>query len=362
MKLVIFAGGSGRRLWPISRQASPKQFEPIIGDKSTLQLAVGRVEATYGLENVFISTGERYVDIIARQLPGLPPGNLIGEPTRRDLAAAVGLAMMHLSHAAAPHEPVAILWGDNYMNEVPTFLRLLAAAEQIIHQGEGKIVFMGETPRFANDNLGWLGLGERKGETEGTPYFQFGSLTYRPKLEQCRQMFADKTHVWNTGYFVTTCGYILDAYQRFQPEMWAGLQQIQAAIGTDEYQETLQRVYPQLPVASFDDAILTHLDPADALVLHDHLGWSDPGTLYALKEAINPEAAANVTQGLVKVENSQDCLVYNYENQKLVAVVGVEGMIVINTPDALLVVHKDQIPLVKKLVDGLVGTELEKFS
>ncbi|MCL4871110.1 MAG: NTP transferase domain-containing protein [Anaerolineae bacterium] len=362
MKLVIFAGGSGRRLWPISRQASPKQFEPIIGDRSTLQLAVGRVEASYGLENIFISTNERYVDIIARQLPGMPAANLIGEPTRRDLAAAVGLAMMHLSHAAAPNEPVAILWGDNYMNEVPTFVRLLAAAEQLIEQGQGKIIFMGETPRFANENLGWLGLGGRVGEINGTPYYQFGSLTYRPQLEQCQQMFAQKSHVWNTGYFITTCDYVLAAYQKHQPEMWDGLAKIQAAIGLPHYQETLHRVYPHLPVASFDDAILTHLDPADALVLHDHLGWSDPGSLYALKEAINPNAAANVTQGLVQLENSQDCLVYNYEPHKLLAAVGLEGMIVINTPDAILVVPKDQIPLVKKMVDGLVGTALEKYS
>ena len=362
MKIVIFAGGSGRRLWPISRQASPKQFEPIIGTKSTLQLAVERVEERYGLENIFISTGARYVDIIARQLPGLPATNLIGEPTRRDLAAAVGLAMIHLSRVAAPGEPVAILWGDNYMNEVPTFLRLLAAAEQLVQQQKGHIIFMGETPRFANDNLGWLGLRGRVDEVDGTPYYQFGSLTYRPKLEQCREMFAAGTHVWNTGYFVTTCDYTLAAYQQYQPEMWAGLQAIQQTIGTEGYEEALNRVYPQLPVASFDDAILTHLDADEALVLHGHLGWSDPGTLYALKEAINPHAAVNVTQGLVQVANSQDCLVYNYENHKLLAVVGVEGMIVINTPDAILVVHKDQIPLVKKMVDGLVGTALEKFS
>ena len=92
------------------------------------------------------------------------------------------------------------------------------------------------------------------------------------------------------------------------------------------------------------------------------MGWSDPGTLYALKEAINPNLTANVTKGLVIAENISDSLVYNYEADKLVAVVGVEGMIVVNTEDALLVVHKDQIPLVKKMVNGLEGTNLEKYS
>ncbi|VAW40967.1 Mannose-1-phosphate guanylyltransferase (GDP), partial [hydrothermal vent metagenome] len=122
MKIIIFAGGSGRRLWPISRQKSPKQFEPIIGDKSTLRLAVDRVADTYGSENIFISTNERYVDIIREQLPELPIANVIGEPTRRDLAAAVGLALAHLAHATPAdtldEEPVAILWGDNYMDQV----------------------------------------------------------------------------------------------------------------------------------------------------------------------------------------------------------------------------------------------------
>ena len=155
MKLVIFAGGSGRRLWPISRQKSPKQFEPILGSKSTLQLAVDRVLDVYGADNVFISTNFKYVDLVREQLPELPAGNVIGEPARRDLAAAVGLAMMHLAHASdSDEEPVAILWGDNYMDQVDTFREVLAAAETLLAEKKANILFVGETPRFANENLG----------------------------------------------------------------------------------------------------------------------------------------------------------------------------------------------------------------
>ncbi len=365
MKIVIFAGGSGRRLWPISRQKSPKQFEPIIGNKSTLQLAVERVSPTYGLQNLFISTNERYADIIRRQIPDLPPTNVIGEPARRDLAAAVGLAIAHLSQATTgslEEEPVAILWGDNYMDNVPNFLRVLAAAEELLRGGQANILFIGETPRFANENLGWIGLGDKLGDVEGQPYYRFQSLSYRPPLEVCRRMFAEKTHVWNTGYFVTTLGYVRHLYQTYQPQMWQQLAQIEAVIGQPHYAQTLQTIYPQLAVQSFDDAILQHIPGEAALVLHSEMGWSDPGTLYALKEAINPDPSANVVQGLVVANESRDCLVYNYEPQKLLAVVGVEGLIVVNTADAMLVVHKDQIPLVKKLVDGFEGTHLESFS
>ena len=366
MKIVIFAGGSGRRLWPISRQKSPKQFEPIIGAQSTLQLAVSRVLDTYGAENIFISTNEKYAEMVQAQLPELPSGNIIGEPTRRDLAAAVGLAMSHLSHATPGNqfddEPVAILWGDNYMDHVPNFLKVMATAEKLLERKEANILFMGETPRFANDNLGWLGLGEKLGVLDGQPYYRFGSLIYRPALADCQRMFAEKSHVWNTGYFVTTLGFVRQLYQTHQPNLWQQLGKIEAAIGQDHYRRVLHEIYPGLDVLSFDDAVLKYVAPEQALVLHAEMGWSDPGTLYALKEAINPDATANVTKGLVITDNCQDSLVYNYDEGKLLVTVGVEGMVVVNTEDAVLVVHKDQIPLVKKIVDGFEGTELEKYS
>lgn len=363
MKLVIFAGGSGRRLWPISRQKSPKQFEPILGSKSTLQLAVDRVLDVYGGENIFVSTNLKYVDMVQEQLPEVPAQNIIGEPERRDLAPAVGLAMMHLAHASeSEDEPIAILWGDNYMDQVETFQDVLAAAERLLNEKKADILFVGETPRFANENLGWIGLGEELGKVGERPFYAFNSLTYRPDKELCNQIFAKKSHVWNTGYFVTTVGYIQKQYQQRQPEMWAQLQEIGQKIGQDDYLDTLNKVYPQFETISFDDAILEFVPPSDAVVLHGEMGWSDPGTLYALKEAINPDLTANVTKGQVIIENVSDSLVYNYESDKLVAVVGVDSMIVVNTEDALLVVHKDQIPLVKKMVNDLEGTDLENYS
>lgn len=361
MKIVIFAGGFGRRLWPISLSTSPKQFEPIIGDRSTIQLAVERVLGQYGAENIFISTNERYADIIRQQLPEIPEQNVIGEPTRRDLAAAVGLALMHLAHVGTADEPVAILWGDNYMKDVARFGQVVGTAERLIQQGATKLAFMGESPRFANPNLGWIELGEQLGELDGQSYYRFGGLTYRPPQEACKRMFASGNCVWNTGYFITTIGYVLEAYQKYQPAIWAKLNAIGQTIGTAGYTAALNEIYPQIESISFDDAILTHLNLDEALVLHAPMGWSDPGTLYALKEAINPDPAANVTRGLVREDGSQDSLIYNYEPHKLVMAVGLEGMIVINTKDAILVVHKDDIPKVKNIVEGLAGTDLERF-
>jgi mannose-1-phosphate guanylyltransferase len=260
------------------------------------------------------------------------------------------------------NEPVAILWGDNYMTNVENFLKVLAAAECLVADRKAEILFIGETPRFANQNLGWIGLGENAGEVNGMPYYDYQSLTYRPLLDECQQMFAGKRHSWNTGYFVTTPAFVLELYRRYQPLMWRQLHEIEATIGRPEYGETLRRVYPEMERVSFDDAILAHVAPSQALVIHGEMGWSDPGTLYALKEAINPDRQTNTTKGLVISEGSEDCLVYNYEEDKVLVAIGLKGMVIVNMEDALLVVHKDDIPLVKKVVNSFEGNELEKYS
>lgn len=362
MKVIIFAGGSGRRLWPISLKNSPKQFEPILGDQSTLQLAVQRVQAVVGLENILIATNLNYLPLVAAQLPELPAANLIGEPVRRDLAAAVGLAMIHAGRMATADEPIAILWGDNYLENVATFQALLGAAAALVRQQQARIVFMGETPRFANHNLGWLGLGARLGEAQGFAYHRFESLHYRPALDECERMFASGRYVWNTGYFVTTPAFVQAQYALHQPALWADLSRLAESLGDPTYEAMLHAIYPQLPEASFDDAILRHIAPENAVVLHAPLGWSDPGTLYALKEAINPDPQANVTRGFVIDDASHDCLLYNYEPNKLLAAIGLEGVIVVNTGQALLVVHKDHIPLVKKMVDRLAEGEWRHYT
>jgi len=362
MKIVVFAGGTGRRLWPISRQKSPKQFEPIIDSKSTVQLTMDRLKNLVGIENIFISTNERYVDILVEQLPDVPVDHFIGEPERRDLAAAVGLAMLHIHNEFGPNEAVAIVWGDNYMTDEAAFVRLLNSGESIIKEGKAKIVYIGETPRFANNNLGWIGIGEERGEAEGLAYHDYVSWIYRPPLLECEQMFASGNFVWNTGYFVTTSGFILEAYQEFQPTIWNGLQEISQTLNDSSYTSTLQRVYPNFESVSFDDAIVRNIDTKLAVVLHGKTGWSDPGTLYALKESVDSDPEVNVKKGLVVELSTRDSLLYNYEDGKLLAVAGLDGMVVVNTEDAILVVHKDDINLVKEIVNGLIETELEKYS
>lgn len=325
-------------------------------------MAVERIRAAYGEQDILVSTNERYLEILREQLPSIPEQNFISEPARRDLAAAVGLAMLHANRKFGAEETVAIVWGDNYMTNSESFLQMMSGAEKLLQAGEANIVFMGETARFANNNLGWIGLGEQLGDINKQKYFEFSSWAYRPSHEECRRMFEAGNFVWNTGYFVTRPRFILEAYQRFQPTMWTLLEEIGESIGHDVYPRKLRQIYPKIESASFDDAIVKNINSEHGVVMHAEMGWSDPGTLYALKESINPDPQANVSRGLVKSIQTRDSLLFNYEQDKLLAVAGLDGMVVVNTRDALLVVHKDDVQLVKQLVNELADSDLERYS
>jgi mannose-1-phosphate guanylyltransferase len=155
MKIVIFAGGVGTRLWPLSRKKSPKQFEKIVGDLSTLQHSVRRLFPEVDPEDVYISTGKKYRDLIESQLPEIPQENIIVEPEMRDVGPAVGL-ITALFAKIAPDESMAILWGDHLVKNEQAFKSMLFAADELIQKDNERIVFLAHTPRFANQNLGWI--------------------------------------------------------------------------------------------------------------------------------------------------------------------------------------------------------------
>ncbi|MEI6886863.1 MAG: sugar phosphate nucleotidyltransferase [bacterium] len=352
MKLIIFAGGAGTRLWPISRNSTPKQFDKLFNGKSTIQLAVERVKDLWGIENVYISTNKKFKDIILDQLPDLPVNNLILEPERRDVAAAILLSFLRLNTDGYTGE-VGILWADHLMDRVDSFQSSLKTAEVLIQKHPDKFVYFGERPRFANHNLGWINFGKEVCFENGQTVRAFLGWKYRPELKECEKMFRSNDWYWNTGYFITTIKFVLGLYKQFMPEMYKSLLKVFELYGTSKFDSELEKVYPILESISFDNAIVEKTKPSDALVLVNDFGWSDPGTLYALKEALEESNSANVAKGEVFNYQSEDCLVMNYEENKLVTTIGLKGYVVVNTDDALVVVHKDDVPKVKELVGEL---------
>ncbi len=360
MKVVIFAGGVGTRLWPLSRKNTPKQFEKIVGDKSTLQLAFDRLLPDFKPEDIYISTGKKYENTVRMHLPQIPPENFIFEPEMRDIGPAVGVAMGILGKNY-PDSPVAIIWSDHFVKKERRFREVLNFAKDLVSKDENSLIFIGQRARFANQNLGWIEFGEEVGDIRGTKIFRFKKLIYRPSLEDAEKFLESQTYAWNPGYFVTTPKFLLSQYEKFSPKSWEGIMKIQEAFGSSNYENVLQKIYPTFEKISFDNAILEKIDPKQVFVIAADLGWSDVGAWEALKEALSKKPDENVTRGKVLLEDASDNLVFNYTDQ-LVVGIDLSKMIVINTDDVLLVCPKDSVPKIKKLVESLKGTEHENLT
>lgn len=360
MKAVIFAGGVGTRLWPLSRKKTPKQFEKIIGEKSTLQLAAERLQPDFDWSDIYVSTGQAYAGIVYEQMPEVPRENVIGEPEMRDVGPAVGLVTAILSKVT-PREPMVILWSDHLVNNTSLFRKLLAVADQVVKDNPRRIIFIAQKPRFASQNLGWIEFGKKKLSQDGILIHEFVDFQYRPNLQTAKKYFTSGHHAWNLGYFVTTPEFLWDQYKRFAPNLYQGLSRIRDAWKTPKYTKILQEVYPKLEKIAFDNAILEKLNPSQAFVISENIGWSDIGAWEALKEALENTQDKNVTKGKVLLTNTVDTLVYNYTPQLLVTI-DLKGFLVVNTQDVLLICRKDSVPKIKKLVENLNGTDKENLT
>jgi len=345
MKFIIFAGGIGTRLWPLSRRNSPKQFDKIFNGHSTIEMAVERVASVFGYNDIYIQTTDNFKDIVHQQIPQLPLDNIIIEPALRNIGPAVYLAA-HKLQTIGYHGSIAILWADHLMDNPDEFTSALKLAEHLITKNPSRFVFMAEQPRFANNNLGWIKVGKSLGQENGIEYFKFLGWRYKPSTRICNKMFASGEYFWNPGYFITSVDFLVEQYQKLAPQIFF-------AINQDNYS--------QAPIISFDQAIIEKIDLSQAVILKTNLAWSDPGTLYALKEALADNLKDNVTQGQVYNLASEDCLVYNLEPKKIVTTVGLKGVVVVNTKNALIVVPKDKVKYITELVSQLKQNGLTKY-
>ncbi|HSX04860.1 MAG TPA: sugar phosphate nucleotidyltransferase [Candidatus Saccharimonadales bacterium] len=348
MKLIIFCGGSGTRLWPLSRHAFPKQFIKMFDGKSTFQLAIERIAPVFGIENIIISTTKAYRGYITEQLPELPLSNIIEEPEKRDLGPAVGLNLIHLKKIGYSG-PVALLWADHLMENVQEFINGLKTAEAICTSDPKKVVLISEKPRFPNNNLGWIHFGEK----DQSGCYAFAGFKYKPEFATCEDMFKSGEWDWNPGYMVYDVDNALGLFETFAPEVYSSLMKIYDAIGTVRETHVTSEVYPTIPKIHHDYIIPENLSSDNAVVVRSDMGWSDPGTLYALKEALTKTEADNLQMGTVKTLETSDTLIVNEEKNKLVTTIGLSGMVVVNTDDVLIVVPKTEILKVTELVNQL---------
>ncbi len=361
MKAIIFAGGTGTRLWPLSRKKSPKQFEKLVGEKSTLQLAVERLKPDFADKDIYISTNITYKDVIKEQLPSIPNENFLFEPEKKDVGPAIALAM-GMFYRTDPKKPIAILWSDHLVKRISLFRKILKVAGDYIKKNPNKIVFIAHKPRYASVNLGYIHIGGKKYEANGVHFYQFEGFKYRPDEETAKKFFHSGDYAWNLGYFVTTSGFIYEEFKRLSPNIYHNTESILKYFKTANFQKELRSKYGKVESISFDNAILENLEKEDALVIVEDVGWSDIGAWESLKEALENHPYENVIRGKVFIEHVRDSLIYNYEDKKLIVAVDLDENIVVNTKDVLLITKKTSVSKIKSLVESFEGTEHEKLT
>jgi mannose-1-phosphate guanylyltransferase len=356
MRIVIRAGGVGTRLWPWSRQDRPKQFLPLFGWESPVQVAIKRfLEAGItDAEHIFVSVGKRSLDLALEQLPEIPRGQMIVEPLRRDTAAAVGLETIWVEHNAGPGV-VASLGSDHYVERPKEFIRALKAGEAFIKENPEYLVTIACEPSRVETNYGHVKKGEVLGEYEDTPVHKVADFTEKPDYPTAEEYTQSGQYLWNANFFMWHTRTMLAQFRQCEPELYAVLMELEEAIKQPDFRESLRNIYPRAKKVAIDYAVLEPAARAGKMaVVPVDMGWSDIGSWATLTDAFPPDEDGNLLMGPVLAEDTENCtVVCRNKDRKVIATVGLDGLAIVDTRDAILVCPKDQSAKVKRLVERM---------
>ncbi len=358
---LIIAGGSGTRLWPMSRGSLPKQLIPFIQGKSLLEIAYERLEGLIPAQRRLICAGEKHAQVILDAIPGLTPSQFLGEPTGRDTVNAVGFG----AAVIARHDPeavIAVFTADHLIRPVDRFQEIIAQGFEVAENHSETLVTFGISPTQAATSYGYLELRESLGPTARVVQ----RFKEKPDAATAASYFAagPDRYLWNSGMFVWRAQTLLECLRRFEPGIAAGLDRVAEAWGGADQSAVLNEVYPTLRKVSVDFAVMEpatreYRVPGDpqfrVAAVPMPLEWLDIGSWPMFAETCPRDERGNAlaAQRHVLVD-SQRTLVASSDPQHLIATIGCEDMLIIHTPDATLVCRADRAEEIKK-VYGLVG-------
>lgn len=357
---VILAGGRGTRFWPRSRARTPKQLLNILGKHTMLQQTVARLAPIFPARNFWVVTNHEQAAAVRGNLPRVPKKQILAEPVGRNTAAAIGLAALHIQKAAPGADPVmAVLPADHYIGKLDRYQKIVRAALAVAAQGP-HLVTLGIQPTHAETGYGYIERAEPAAISGGQPVFRVARFAEKPTAATAAQYLASGSYDWNAGMFFWRVSTFLKCLEAFLPKTHAVLQEIAAAIGTKRYATKLHRLYPRLENISVDYAVLERATvppassrPASAtvLTLPADVGWGDIGSWSAVYDLLAKSPGENVSAGPhAAIDASGN---FFWSPKKFVGAIGVKDLIVVETPDALLLCPRGRAQDVGKLVKWL---------
>lgn len=353
MKVVIFCGGHGTRLWPVSRQSFPKPFVPMVKGESFFEITYKRFRKIFKPEDIFVSTEDRYLKFINKLAPSVPRKNIILEPERKDILAAIGLATAVINKYY-PGEAMLTSWTKSFFARESVFFDAIKAAGEYAEK-TGLIVSVDAKPLYATAHWGWVRIGKTLDEVNGFKIVRIEKQIEKPELPVAKRLVESGDWLINTGYRVWKTDIMLGYYKEHQPVMYEGLMKIVNAWGTEKQKEVLEENYHRFKSDSIEYGIFEKLPDNVRATIAADMGWEDPGisweTFY--KSLITPKVKT-VVEGGANTEflESRNNLVYGPKG-KMIALIGVSDLAVIDTPDGLLVSKLDRTQEVKDLYKKL---------
>ncbi len=355
---VIMAGGVGTRFWPRSREKNPKHLLQIFGKGTMIQNTVKRVEARVKPEDVFIITNRLQKPALAKQLPQVPDENIVMEPVGRNTAPCIGLAALHVRRAD-PKGTMIVLPADHLISNEDEFNRVLSVAIDVASES-GSLLTIGITPTHPETGYGYIQIYNEEGSHN--PYFARGVLRVKtfaekPNLQTAEKFLASGDFLWNSGMFVWRADTILAEIERCLPDLYSELMRIEQTIGTPQYQSTLEHVYGMIRGISIDYGVMEKSERV--YVIPGDFGWSDIGSWDEVFRVSGKDDSGNTITGKVIQKDTRNSYIYSPE--KVVATIGVEDLIIVNTEDALLICRKNRSQEVKEISDYLRRKQMNEY-
>lgn len=344
---IIMAGGSGTRFWPASRLNRPKQFLTLATDTPLLRMTFERLDGLVPPERVWVVTTAATAEASREALPELPAGNILAEPVGRNTAACAGFA----AHAALSRDPDAVcilLPADHIIGQEERFRSAMAAGARLVER-EGGLLTFGVQPTKPETGYGYLELGKKHSGDGEWAIHHLQSFVEKPDLERAQGYLESKRFLWNAGIFAWRAVDLLDEICRQLPDLSEGLRWLAEAIDSSEADAVLAEVYPTLPATSVDFGVMEGAQRC--WILPVDFPWSDVGSWSALAEEIPGDSHDNHSRGRVLATDSRGNVLVS--TGPVLSVVGVDDLVVVATPDAVLVVPKNQAQRVKEVVEAV---------
>lgn len=341
---VIMAGGVGTRFWPLSRRSRPKQFLPIVSERTMVEETVFRLLPEVPISNIYTIANPGQSQAIRDLIPGLPEGNLLVEPQGKNTAPSLLLASatIYLKNRDAV---VAALPADHLIQDTRRFLKKLVAAAHAAAQGPHLVTF-GIPPAFPATGYGYIQFSQdRSQDIDGEAFFKVQAFKEKPDQETAAAFLKAGNYAWNSGMFVWRASVFAEKLDQYAPGMFAYWTQILEAL-RDGDGTRIASIFAEIPSLSIDYALMEKAQ--GVLMARGDFGWSDVGAWSALADILPGDKAGNTVRGKAMILDSEGCLVYN--PKKFTALVGVKDLIVVDTPDVLLICRKDQDQRVKDIV------------